>query len=131
LNRYLLDTNVCVEILRGRGERAIDRAQKAEWAGLSSIVLAELMFGAEHSSDPDRNRMQVVQWSAAYPIVPFEDTAARSYGAVREYLARRGQLISAMDMLIAAHAIALDAIVVTNNLREFERVDGLRVEDWT
>jgi len=89
-----------------------------------------LYYGAERSADPTTNRGQVDVFLAPFPLLLFDKAAAVAYGSIRADLARRGQLIGPNDLLIAAIALAVNATVVTHNIREFSRVQGLLVEDW-
>ncbi len=130
--RYMLDTNVCVDMLRGNARSTIDRITRNEIdrTCISAITLAELMYGAWRSNNPERNERAIVEFCAALDVIPFTDLAATSYGRVRANLERSGKPIGPMDTLIAAHALALNVILVTNNEREFRRVDELVVEKW-
>jgi tRNA(fMet)-specific endonuclease VapC len=130
--RYMLDTDCCIELLRGRTPRAVERIAQVglEQVHVSSITVGELLVGAARSSKPKENTARVVQFCASLQIVPFDDRAAARYAQTRASLEIRGTPIGPMDMLIAGHALALDATLVTGNVREFGRVDGLRVENW-
>jgi tRNA(fMet)-specific endonuclease VapC len=131
--RHLLDTSICIELIRGRSPDAILarlRRRKIGSVGISAVTLAELQYGVARSSDPGRNRLALGQFMAPLAVAPFDDAAAGAYGRLREELQRRGQPIGALDMLIAAHALSLDATLVTCNEREFRRVTGLHVENW-
>lgn len=97
--------------------------------GISAITLAELEHGVERSAKPDQNRVALREFCAPLEIQPF-DAAANAYGRIRADLQRAGQVIGPMDLLIAAHALAEGATMVTNNEREFRRVEGLAVENW-
>ena len=129
---YLLDTNICIYIIRHHPPQVIDRL-KACGIGdvaLSSITLAELEYGAAKSSRPEQNREALLAFAAPLEILPFDDQAALHYGDLRTGLERSGQSIDAMDMLIAAHARSIPLTLVTNNAREFARVPHLLVENW-
>ena len=130
--RYRLDTNICIEIIRGRSPVIFGRLRQCTWGevGISAVVLAELEHGVEKSSRPDQNRIALANFCAPLTVLPFGDAAAVAYGKLRADLERAGQTIGAMDMLIAAHALAENAVLVTNNEREFRRVEGLKVENW-
>ncbi len=130
--RTLLDTNICIKLIRGRAPRVLARLRRRRigTVGLSSITLAELLHGVARSSDPQRNRIALAHFCAPLEIRPFDQDAAASYGRVRAHLERAGTPIGPLDTLIAAHALALGATVVTNNEREFRRVPRLRVENW-
>lgn len=128
----MLDTSAVVSMIRRRSPELVGRLEKYpcdEWY-LSSVVVAELWYGVEHSDTVERNERALRRLLVTLGVADFGELAARVYGTVRADLERRGQTIGALDMLIAAHALSLDALLVTANVREFARVDGLRVEDW-
>ncbi|PPT46469.1 VapC toxin family PIN domain ribonuclease [Xanthomonas arboricola] len=129
--RYLLDTNICIYIINRRplGVFAHFDSLHAGEVGISSITGAELDYGVSKSGSP-RNRQALDKFLAPLDVLPFDEVAMRRYGDLRSGLERRGTLIGALDQLIATHALALDVVLVSNNLREFERVPGLRLENW-
>jgi tRNA(fMet)-specific endonuclease VapC len=128
----LLDTSICVELIRRRLPAIQRRLRGYEIGsvGISSITLAELQYGASRSSDPDRNAIALAHFCAPLSIASFDDSAAVIYGNVRAALERNGTPIGPLDTLIAAHALALSATLITNNEREFKRVPELTVENW-
>jgi tRNA(fMet)-specific endonuclease VapC len=128
----MLDTNICVELIRGRAARVFDRLRqhRVDAVAISSITLAELQYGVSKSARSARNAVLLAKFCAPLAIVPFDNQAAESYGSVRVSLEQTGKPIGPLDTLIAAHAMALDMTLVTNNEREFRRVVGLRVENW-
>ncbi len=128
----MLDTNVCIALLRGDAGQLLLRMQEheIEEIGISSITLAELQYGVAKSARPVHHETLLVEFCAPLAIVPFDDRAAESYGRVRAQFERAGTPIGPLDTLIAAHALALKVTLVTNNEREFSRVTGLRVENW-
>lgn len=130
--RILLDTSICIELIRGRAMavRSRLRRRKVGTVGISAITLAELQFGVARSSDQARNTIALAHFCAPLEICPFDHLAATAYGEVRTVLAQAGTPIGPLDTLIAAHGVALRATVVTKNEREFRRVPGLRVENW-
>ena len=130
--RYVLDTDCCVELLRGRAPRAVARLSEIglDRAHISTITVGELLAGAARSSDAPKNAARVVRFCASLQIAPFDDRAAASYAMARERLAAKGKPIGPLDTLIAGHAMALDATLVTGNTREFGRVEGLSIENW-
>ncbi len=130
--RFLLDTNICLELIRGRAPAVLARLRRRKIGsiGISAITLAELRYGVAKSSDPARNTIALAHFCAPLEICPFDHAVAAAYGEVRAALERAGTPIGPLDTLIAAHAVALGAGVVTNNEREFGRVPGLRVENW-
>ncbi|MCX5808303.1 MAG: type II toxin-antitoxin system VapC family toxin [Proteobacteria bacterium] len=129
---FMLDTNICIYAIKKKPQKVIDRvrALKMSDLGISSIVLSELECGVEKSSNPVQNRVALMQFLAGIDIAGYDVTAARHYGEIRTYLESNGQIIGAMDMLIAAHARSLGVILVTNNEKEFGRVPGLKIENW-
>lgn len=129
--RYMLDTNLCIRVLRDRPPGLRDRFN-AEAAALciSSVTLAELLYGAEKSQRPVETRHRVEDFAARLAVLPFDDAAAAHYGDIRADLERRGQVIGPYDLMIAGHARSKGLMVVTGNLGEFTRVAGLRAEDW-
>ncbi len=131
--KYLLDTNICVFIIRKKSPLALQRLQKCSVGevGISSITLAELRFGADKSKDPVKNHAALNSFLAPLEIVEFNSHAAGNYGSIRADLEKRGLPIGPLDTLIAAHAQSLGLTMVTNNIGEFSRVTGLLVEDWT
>jgi tRNA(fMet)-specific endonuclease VapC len=129
--RYLLDTNLCIRVLRDRPATLRERFNReADGLCISTIVLTELLNGAEKSADPARNRQEVERFAARLSVLPFDEDAAAHAGEIRATLDRRGQAIGGYDVLIAGHARSRGLVVVTGNLREFGRVEGLRCEDW-
>lgn len=132
MNRYMLDTNIISYMLRGSSETA--REKLSEHADdelcISSITYAELRYGVVHSSNPTRNQVALSLFLSGVEILAFDGEASEKYALIWHDLTNRGQLIGANDLLIAAHALAADAVLVTHNVREFERVEGLVVDDW-
>jgi len=129
--RYLLDTNTCIYIINRRPAQVFDRfaGRRIGEIAISSITGAELAFGVAKSGS-ERNRQALDKFLAPLEILPFDEAAMHRYGLLRSQLERQGQPIGALDLLIAGHALALDVTLVTNNLREFKRVSGLRLENW-
>jgi tRNA(fMet)-specific endonuclease VapC len=129
--RYMLDSNICIHIINHASPKLIARLVKHEGdLCISTIVAAELQFGAAKSAAQKKNRASLAEFLAPLEILPFDEDAAASYGDLRATLEKSGKPIDPLDTLIAAHALSLGATVVTNNLREFQRVKGLRVESW-
>lgn len=130
---YMLDTNICSYIIRNKPVNIKEKLQEVEkehTVALSSIVVAELLYGATKKGSP--KLLQVVNsFIDNFIIYDYSKISAKSYAEVRTKLEKKGQIIGANDLLIASHALALDALLVTNNTREFERVDGLGLEDWS
>jgi tRNA(fMet)-specific endonuclease VapC len=130
--RYLLDTNICIYVIRRRPHQVLARFQRCAVGdiGLSTVTLAELQYGVAKSTFPERNQEALATFTLPLEILPFDAPAAVAYGAIRATLERQGTPIGAMDLLIAAHAVSLGVILVTNNPREFRRVSDLQVENW-
>ena len=128
----MLDTNICIYVIKQKPEKVLQRFRK-EIEGelcISAITLAELEYGVEHSSDPVRNEQALLRFLAPISVLPFDADAACEYGWIRAYLQNMGTPIGPLDMLIAGHAKAMKLVLVTNNIREFERVPGLELENW-
>lgn len=130
--QYLLDTNICIYLIKQKPPKVLARFQTLPPSeiGLSSITVAELEYGVAKSQQPEKNRSALMQFLIALEIVEFDQAAASAYGAIRSDLERRGLVIGAMDMLIAAHAMSLNVTLVTNNLREFSHIPNLLLENW-
>lgn len=130
---WMLDTDTCIYIIKKKPAKVLEtlRRQPLSSVGISTITLSELEYGVAHSSNADRNRIALSTFLAPLEVLAFDDMAARAYGALRNTLQRQGTPIGAMDMLIAAHALSTGCTLVTNNEREFRRVEGLVIENWT
>lgn len=130
--RYLLDTNTCVDYMNGRWPSVVARVQRSDPYDLrlSSVAVAELRYGADKSARPRENHARVDQLVQDLQCLGFDLDAAAAYGRVRADLESLGQPIGPNDLLIAAQALSQGLILVTNNLREFRRVKGLRIENW-
>jgi tRNA(fMet)-specific endonuclease VapC len=129
---YLLDTNACVVYLNGRSRRLIEALQRRtpEDIAVCSIVKAELHYGVQRSRNPQESLAKLEGFLAPYRSLPFDDQCVAAYGRIRARLAQLGLLIGPNDLLIAAIAVVHGATLVTHNVREFSRVDGLTYEDW-
>ena len=129
--RYLLDTNLCIRVLRDRPASLRDRFNSdADSLCISTVVLTELLHGAAKSARPEHNRREVENFAARIDVLPFDAAAAAHAADIRADLERQGLMIGGYDLLIAGHARSRGLIVVTGNLGEFSRVEGLRCEDW-
>ena len=129
---YMLDTNICIYAIKKKPEKVLQRLLDHidEGICISSITLAELEYGIKHSSNPKKNGQALIRFLAPISILPFGVAAASEYGEIRAYLRDKGTPIGPLDMLIAGHARAEGVILVTNNVREFERVPDLDIENW-
>ena len=130
--RFMLDTNIIAYAKNNRPESVLQRLMqyRPEDLCISAITMAELEYGVCNSSRPDQNRMALLLFLSRISVLPFDADAAREYGMIRADLTKKGTIIGANDLLIAAHARSLGLTLVTNNTREFERVENLRVENW-
>jgi tRNA(fMet)-specific endonuclease VapC len=129
--KWMLDTDTCIAIIK-KHPAALKklRGKSIGQVGISSITLGELAFGANRSNRSKDAHNALREFVLALEVAAFDEDAAMQYGPVRAELARRGKPIGALDTLIAAHAAAVDAILVTHNTREFSQVEPLRLEDW-
>ena len=130
--RYLLDTDICIYIARQKPQGVLARLRqlKPGDVGMSIVTHLELVYGAWKSLRREENLARIRELEQLIPVLPLDASAGRHYGEVRADLERKGTLIGAYDLLIAAHALALGLTLVTNNLREFRRVPQLLVDNW-
>ena len=129
---YLLDTNTCIQFLNGTSQAVKQHFQQTlpSEIAVCSVVKGELLFGARHSQRVEANLQKLKLFFAPLQSLSFDDRCAEEYAQIRTDLARQGKLIGPNDMLIAAIARAHDAVLITNNTHEFERVANLRLSDW-
>ena len=132
-SRFLLDTNICIYIRRKKPEVVLRRFRtlKAGEAALSVITFGELVYAAEKSAQRAAALELLRELARVLPVLGLPETAAEAYGTIRTELERKGQMIGNNDLWIAAHARAAGLTLVTNNEREFRRVRGLKVQNWT
>ena len=130
--KYLLDTNICIYIIKKKPVEVIKRflKMKPDSIGISSITVSELYYGIAKSSKPNENTIAFEQFILPLTVLDFNKDDSIAYGRLRAKLEQKGKLIGAMDMLIAAQALSRDLIIVTNNEREFKKIEGLSVENW-
>jgi tRNA(fMet)-specific endonuclease VapC len=131
--RFLLDTNICVYIRQRRPPEVMARFDKLSTgeAVVSVITYGELLYGVEKNLTPERALKAFEEISGRLPVLPMPVEAGRIYGKLRTFLAAKGEMIGGNDLWIAAHAKAAQLTLVTNNEREFKRVPGLKIENWT
>ena len=130
--KYLLDTNIVIYTMKNRPRQVKRRFQQHHGRmGISTVTLGELVFGAEHSQQVERNLADIEAFTARLEVLPFDNKAAYHFGQIRATLYRIGQPIGPYDMMIAGHARASGLNLITNNVKEFERVPGLLLEDWS
>ena len=129
--KYMLDTNIVIYTIRNRPPEVRDAFNRyTEQMCISSVTWGELVYGAEHSSRPEENLAVVEGMAARLEVLPFATHDANHFGQIRAELKRQGNLIGPYDMMIAGHARARGLVLVTNNMYEFERVLGLRLDNW-
>ena len=131
--KYYLDSNICIFYIRGKHlelRKKVDSFER-ECIKIPAIVKAELLVGAVKSAKPEENIEEVLRFCRPFEIIPFDDTVTETYARIRVNLERRGQKIGFNDTLIAATVLAHDGVLITNNIGEFSRVDGLKYSDWT
>ncbi|MEM9775833.1 MAG: type II toxin-antitoxin system VapC family toxin [Chloroflexota bacterium] len=129
---YFLDTNICIYLINQHPIELIEKFRKFEpfEIGLSTIVVSELAYGVAKSTRSKQNQKRLEQFLMPFQIVPYDHAAAQAYGLIRADLEAKGTPIGREDLLIAAHAHSFGVPLVTNNEKEFLRVEGLRVENW-
>ena len=129
---YYLDSCICVDLMRGKLPYAYDLMRKSEPAlfKIPAIVAAELFYGVQHSSQVEKNRLILERFLQPFEIVDFDEASARVYGMIRNELQQSGLTIGPNDLLIAAMAIAHQAVLVSNNSKEFKRIRSLTFESW-
>lgn len=130
--QYCLDTNTCIDVLRGRHASLMDRFKSKRPADIavSTMVRAELLYGAMRSAHPKKTRSMVELFLQPYEMISFDKPSADDYAVMRAELEKRGAVIGPNDLVIAATARSRGLILVTHNTREFKRIPGLRLEDW-
>jgi len=131
--KYMIDTNICIYAMKNKPEIVSHRIEKHLPFDIciSTIVLAELKHGVYKSANREKNERALNYFLKVFEILPFDSEAAIEYGKICAYLQSQGTPIGTMDMLIAAHALSKSLTIVTNNKREFERVPGLIIENWS
>lgn len=129
---YLLDTNICIYIIKKKPPAVLKRVQSKQpgQIAVSTITLAELGYGIARSRYADRNRIALLEFLFPFTILDFDQRAGVDYGRIRASLEAKGRPIGPMDLLLAAQARSRHLILVTNNEKEFRRIDGLRIENW-
>jgi len=130
---YLLDTNICIFAIKKRPEIVLKKLKEKISDGIyiSSLTVAELEFGVENSQRIEKNRIALIKFLSIFNILNFDDTDAIDYGRLKTDLRKQGRSIGPIDMLLAAQALNKELIFVTNNVKEFERVKWLKIEDWS
>lgn len=129
---FLLDTNICIYLIRKQPAKVLERlmACSPEDVALSVVTLSELAYGVSKSQAQEKNREALELFLSPFQVLDYPAEAAFAYGHIRAELERKGTPIGGMDLMIAAHAMATGATLVSNNLKEFRRVSGLKTENW-
>jgi tRNA(fMet)-specific endonuclease VapC len=130
---YLIDTNICIYAINKQSPIVLENIKKKSKKGIfiSSLTIAELEYGIENSKKKVDNRMALLKFLSLFNVLCFDDSDAIDYGVLKSRLKKKGELIGPIDMLLAAQAINKDLIFVTNNVEEFNRVEGIKIEDWS
>jgi tRNA(fMet)-specific endonuclease VapC len=130
--KYMLDTNICIYIIKQKPTAVFEKFRNCNPGDIciSSITLAELEYGVSKSMHTKKNKFALACFLAPVSVLPFCDNAASVFGDIRVSLEKNGQVIGAYDMLIAAHALSENLTLITNNVAEFNRIDGLSLENW-
>jgi tRNA(fMet)-specific endonuclease VapC len=128
----MLDTNICIYIIKKKPQNVLTQLKKHKNEGLfiSAITLAELEFGNENSLFKEKNRIALIEFLTIISVKQFDENAAKEYGIIRKELKNGNSIIGQLDMLIGAHAKSLNMVLVTNNVKEFERINELKIENW-
>lgn len=132
MKKKMLDTNICIYIIKNKPLNVLEELKKCDVGDiiLSSITVSELVYGAYKSQFVEKNLKAIEHFLVPFDVAEYDYKAAFEYGKIRATLEKQGQPIGSLDMLIAAHAKSLDITLVTNNLKEFERVEALKLENW-
>ena len=130
--KVMLDTNICIYIIKQKPKTIMQHFKQYQFKeiAISSIVYAELLYGVYSSQLIEKNRVALSEFTTPLTIMEFDQDAAQEYGMIRAQLTKQGNLIGGNDLFIAAHARSLSIPIITNNVREFERVEGLIVQAW-
>jgi len=130
---YLIDTNICIYAINKKSAIVLERIKENSKKGiyLSSLTIAELEYGVENSTHIEKNRIALLKFISLFNILCFDDSDAIPYGKLKAKLKRAGNIIGPIDMLLAAQSLSKDLIFVTNNVDEFKRIEGLKIEDWS
>ncbi|MGD9094213.1 MAG: type II toxin-antitoxin system VapC family toxin [Anaerolineales bacterium] len=130
--KYMLDTNICIYLIKQQPREVIDKFQGIALGeiAISTVTVAEMMYGVAKSQYKEKNKAALQAFLAPLEMVDFDFSAAQQYGVVRAYLEKAGKPIGAYDLMIAAHALSLGLVLVSNNEQEFQRIPDLIVENW-
>ena len=129
---FLIDTNICIYIMNERPPEVIQKFKNAEIGqfGISTITVSELNYGVSKSKYQKQNNERLEEFLAPFDILPYDENASKFYGKIHAQLEKDGNIIGPLDMLIAAHTLSKDMVLVTNNEKEFKQIKSLKVENW-
>ena len=129
---YMLDTNICIYLLNSRSASLLETVKSKSKLCMSAVSYAELCFGIENGAAESAKASwsQLGLFVRLVEVLPFSDSAGKNYGKIRAYLKKKGMIIGNNDMFIAAHAMSENAVLVSNNMREFQRIPDLKLENW-
>ena len=130
--KYLIDTNICIYLMNQHPPQVLEKFRKVGVGeiAVSSVTVSELYYGAQKSKKIKQNIKRIEEFIYPFDVLSYDESASREYGKIRAYLERKGQVIGPLDILIAAHALSMNLILITNNIKEFRRVKSLPVENW-
>jgi len=129
---FLIDTNICIYIMNNHPPEVIHRFKNSEVGdiGISSITVSELQYGVSKSKRKKENQHRLEEFLSPFEILAYDELAAAYYGEIRAWLEKKGVVIGPLDLLIAAHTLSRDLVLVTNNEKEFKRITSLKIENW-
>ncbi|MGL1891418.1 MAG: type II toxin-antitoxin system VapC family toxin [Spirochaetaceae bacterium] len=130
---YLLDTNICIYAIKNRPLNVLKKISEnfSDGIYISSLTVAELEFGVSNSQNPEKNRIALLEFISIFSILPFNEKDAVPYGKIKATLRKLGKIIGPIDLLLAGQAISNELTFITNNTKEFLRVPGIKLEDWS
>lgn len=130
--KYLIDTNICIYIMNKRPIGIIHKFKLFDVGeiGVSTITVSELHYGVSKSKNRRLNKQRIDEFLSPLEILPYDEIAATVYGDIRVQLEKRGEIIGPLDLLIAAHTLSRDLVLISNNEKEFKRVNNLKIENW-
>ncbi len=129
---FLIDTNICIYIMNKRPPEVIQKFKNIEigQVGISSITVSELQYGVSKSKLREQNSKRLEEFLTPFQILPYDEDASKYYGEIHSQLESKGLIIGPLDLLIAAHALSQDLVLITNNEKEFKRIPLLKIENW-
>ncbi|MBN2443636.1 MAG: type II toxin-antitoxin system VapC family toxin [Spirochaetales bacterium] len=130
---FLLDTNICIYAIKKKSRIVLDNisANFKDGIYISALTVAELEFGISNSQYPEQNRLSLLEFLSIFSLLPFDGNDAIPYGKIKKRLKSEGRIIGPIDLLLAAQAISRNLILVTNNVKEFQRIKELKIENWS